>query len=250
MNTPLHKSRPTNFTNLCLSLLVTSLLASAVGCQTAEPVQPVEEPSARPGVNANFKQADLNVSQWVERFEREGREVYDQREKLVQALNLKPGMRVADIGAGSGLFTLMFAEAVGPKGKVYAVDIAEPFIKSIAKRADKKGLRNIEGVVCSDRSVTLPPNSIDVAYICDTYHHFEYPLSTLASLREALKPGGEVLLVDFKRIPGETSEWALNHVRAGQQTVEAELKQAGFVKVEEFDLLKDNYVVRFRSTKR
>jgi ubiquinone/menaquinone biosynthesis C-methylase UbiE len=157
-------------------------------------------------------------------------------------------MRVADIGAGTGLFTLPMADAVGAEGVVYAVDIAEPFVKHIEERAREAGYENIRGVVCTERSVELPRNSIDLAFLCDTYHHLEYPKTTLASLRRALKPGGEVFVVDFKRVPGESSEWVMNHVRAGQATVEAELTEAGFEKVADLPLLMDNYVIRFRST--
>jgi ubiquinone/menaquinone biosynthesis C-methylase UbiE len=218
------------------------------GCRTA-PVA-TSEASVQPGVNDAYLKPDLNLTQAVERFEREGREVYDRRAEILKVARLRPGMRVADIGAGTGLFTFPFAEAVGPKGRVYAVDIAEPFVRHIEARARDHGLTQVRGVVCSVREVGLDPDAIELAFICDTYHHFEYPLSTLASLRQALKPGGEVLVVDFKRVPGESSEWVLNHVRAGQETTEAEFARAGFVKVgEELDL-RDNYVVRFRSTRR
>jgi predicted methyltransferase len=70
----------------------------------------------------------------------------------------------------------------------------------------------------------------------------------MASIRRALRPGGEIVLVDFKRVPGTSSEWILNHVRAGQETVTAEIEAAGFSKVEEIGLLKDNYILRFRKT--
>ncbi len=84
-------------------------------------------------------------------------------------------------------------------------------------------------------------------FICDVYHHFEYPQATLATLHKALKPGGELVLIDFKRIPGETSDFIMNHVRAGQEVFEAEIIAAGFEKVgEATDLLKENYFVRFQ----
>lgn len=220
----------------------------ACGCRSAPPSEP--EASVRPGVNESYLAPNLDVTNAIERFEREGREVFDQRQAILECAALKPGMTAADVGAGTGLFTLPFAEAVGPGGRVYAVDIAEPFVRHIEAQARGRGLDNIRGVVCTERSVELPPDSIDFAFLCDTYHHFEYPQSTLASLRRALKPGGEVLIVDFKRIPGVSSEWVLNHVRAGQETTEAEMARAGFEKVADLPLLRDNYVLRFRSTRR
>jgi ubiquinone/menaquinone biosynthesis C-methylase UbiE len=155
---------------------------------------------------------------------------------------------VADIGAGTGLFAPLLSKAVGPDGTVYAVDIVKDFLAHIERRAAEAGLRNVRTVLCTERSAELPPASIDAAFICDTYHHFEFPRSTMASIRRALRPGGEIVLVDFKRIPGTSSEWILNHVRAGQETVTAEIEAAGFSKIEEIGLLRDNYILRFRRT--
>lgn len=206
------------------------------------------EASVKPGVNAEFLKPHVDVSQWTERFEHEGREIYDQRERIVAAAKVKPGEQIADIGAGTGLFTMLFAERVGPTGKVFAVDIVKDFLHHIAERATAAGLKNVQTVLGTAHSTKLPPNSIDLAFICDTYHHFEYPQHTLASIHQALKAGGELVLVDFKRIPGKTSDWTLNHVRAGQEIFTAEIEAAGFKPVEQLDFLKDNYIVRFRKT--
>jgi ubiquinone/menaquinone biosynthesis C-methylase UbiE len=236
-------------------ILAVALLGLVVsGCETSPPSArstPVGvEPSARPGVNAEYLKPDLDVTQWVERFEREGREIYDHRAAIVAAARLKPGMVMADIGAGTGLFTPSFSRAVGPKGKVHAVDIVPAFLDRIKERAAAEGLANVQTVLGTERSVELPPNSIDFAFICDVYHHFEYPQSSLASLHRALRPGGEVLLVEFKRVPGKSSDWVLNHVRAGQEVFTAEIVGAGFQQIEEQDFLKDNYVVRFRKLRK
>jgi predicted methyltransferase len=217
------------------------------GCRTPQPVAPPPvEPSVKPGINAEFLKPSLNLTQWVDRFEVESREIFTDREKIVRAARLRPGMAVADIGAGTGLFTPLFSRATGRKGRVFAVDLAPDFLAHIDRRAAAAGLKNVRTVLCTERSVALPPASIDFAFICDTYHHFEYPRSTMASLHRALKPGGEILVVDFKRIPGQSSDWVLNHVRAGQDVFTAEIEAAGFRKIEEVDLLKDNYLLRFR----
>jgi ubiquinone/menaquinone biosynthesis C-methylase UbiE len=136
---------------------------------------------------------------------------------------------------------------VGAEGKVYAVEIAPKFLVHIRDRAQKAGATNVEAVLCTARSVELPENSIDLAFICDAYHHFEFPQASLASLHKALKPGGEIVLIDFKRIPGESSDFVMGHVRAGQEVFEAEIAAAGFEKVSEVkDVLKENYFVRYR----
>lgn len=232
-----------------------ALLLGCAGCQSPSPGiptphAPADQQSVRPGINAEYLKPDLNVSNWVERFEKEGREIYDHRTQILAAARIRPGASVADIGAGTGLFTPMLANATGPKGKVYAVDIVPKFISLIQSRSAEAGLNNIQTVLCTERSVELAAHSIDQAFLCDVYHHFEYPQSSLASLHRALRPGGEVLLIDFKRIPGTSSEWILNHVRAGQDVVTAEWTAAGFKPVEEIPLLKDNYVVRFRKVGR
>ncbi len=223
------------------------------GCQTGPAPatgSPVAEKSVKPGINSEYLKPNLNVSNWVERFEKEGREIYDQREKIVAAANIRAGSVVTDIGAGTGLFTPMLSAATGPKGKVYAVDIVPNFLKLIEERAAQSGLKNVQTILCTERSVELPPNSIDSAFICDVYHHFEYPQQSLASLHRALRRNGEVFLIDFKRVPGVSSDWILNHVRAGQEVVTAEFEAAGFKKIEEILLLKDNYTLRFRKVGR
>ena len=223
------------------ALMVATLVTA---CRSTAPAP--AESSVKPGVNSEFLKPDLQVTQWVERFEREGREIYDQREAIAKTLGLRRGMSVANIGAGTGLFTPLFAGAVGAGGTVFAVDIAPEFVKHIQERAAASGMKNVRAVLSTDRSVELAPHSVDVAFICDTYHHFEYPQSTMKSLHRALRRGGEVVLVDFKRIPGKSSEWTMNHVRAGQEVFEREIESVGFSKVDEVGLLKMNYIVRFR----
>lgn len=239
----------------CVATLGLAIFSFVVtGCKTsflsARKQSASPETSAKPGVNADYLKPDLDVTKWVERFEREGREIYDHREAIVAAARTKPGSTMADIGAGTGLFTPYFSRAVGARGKVYAVDIVPAFLDRINKRATSEGLDNVHTVLCTERSVELPANSIDFAFICDVYHHFEYPRSSMASLHRALRPDGEVLMVEFKRIPGVSSDWILNHVRAGQEVFTAEIEAAGFKQIEENHLLKDNYVIRFRKVRR
>jgi acetyl esterase/lipase len=203
-----------------------------------------QEKSVRPGINQPFEKPD--VPNFIERFEREGRDIYDRREAIVKACGIRPGMAVADIGAGTGLLSRMFSPLVGKEGKVYAVDIAEDFIKHIERTAKEEKLTNIVGVVCPADSVNLPAGSIDLAFICDTYHHFEFPHKTMRSIHQALRPGGQVVLIDFHRIEGKSSEWVLGHVRAGQDVFVKEIEAAGFKQVEEKkDLLVESYFVRF-----
>lgn len=203
-----------------------------------------QENSVAPGINDNFQNPD--VEKYIERFEGESRSIFAHRHDIVRAMQLKPGMVVGDIGAGTGFFSLLLSDAVGPDGRVYAVDIAKNFIDHIKKISEEHGKSNIEAIVCDEHSAKLPENAIDVAFICDTYHHFEYPHDSLKSIHAALKPGGLMMIVDFARIEGRSNAWALNHVRCGMGAVIDEVQQAGFDFVEKKDLgMDDQYVITF-----
>ncbi len=201
------------------------------------------EASVAPGVNAPYASADYE--RWTGVFEAEGREVYDRRQDIVAALGLRPGMAVADVGAGTGLFTRLFSQAVGPAGRVYAVDIAPEFIAAIQRTAREQGLANVAGIVNRPDDVGLPAESIDLAFLSDTYHHLEYPISMLASIRKALRPGGQLVIVDYERIPGVSSPWVMGHVRAGKETVLLEVETAGFRLLEDRPLLAQIFFLRF-----
>lgn len=204
-----------------------------------------ETASAYPGINAPYR-ARGAARTWSRRFERDGREVHDHRVEIVAALGLRPGMAVADVGAGTGLFTLAFAEAVGPTGQVFAVDLIPAFLEHIRKKLDRAGMRHVRLVQATDRSAELPPASVDLVFMSDAYHHLEYPQHTLASLKAALRPGGSLWVIDFQR--DESSDvWLRKHVRAGKTQVLQELALAGFELVEELPLLRENYVLHLRA---
>lgn len=205
-----------------------------------------QDQSVKPGVNDQFKDPNLKTEEWAGRFETESREVFAHRERIVKASGVKPGMTVADIGAGTGLFTMLFAEAVGIDGRVLAVDIAAPFLARIRERARTEQHSNVETVLGSDKDTRLGTNAVDLVFICDTYHHFEFPQDTLASIHHALKPGGLLVLVDFERLPGKSSDWTLNHVRAGKEVFVKEIEEAGFAVIDEAGFLKENYLVRLK----
>jgi predicted methyltransferase len=202
-----------------------------------------QEKSVRPGINKPFENPDVN--EFLKKFEGESREIAAHAKEIVAACKLQPGMVIADVGAGTGLFTRKFAAEVGEKGKVYAVDIAPAFLRHIEKTCADAGLKNVETVLCDPFSTKLPKNSVDLIFICDTYHHFEFPQRTMQSIHDALRPGGRLVLIDFHRIPGKSREWIMEHVRAGQEVFVREITSAGFVVAGEEKFLKENYFVRF-----
>lgn len=216
---------------LAVFLLITATITGA------------EEQNVRPGFNNNL--ANPNYKVWAERFERPGREVFDQRENIIKALNIQPGMDIADIGAGTGLYTRLFSPAVGPQGTVYAVDIAKEFIDEIMRQAKDAGMNNVIGIVNSQKSAHLEPNSIDLTFVCDTYHHFEYPRTMLQSIHQALRPGGSLVIIDFRKIKGVSSRWVMSHTRTDRKTVISEIESEGFELTQDLDLLKTNFYLRF-----
>jgi len=222
------------------SVLYLLALLLMIGTATAQ------EQSVRPGINSSYEQP--NWQQWVNAFERRGREVYEQRHAIVAASDVRPGMSVADIGAGTGLFTRLFARAAAPTGTVYAVDISETFVENILRTCREQGLANVTGIVNSPRDAGLPDASIDLAFITDTYHHFEYPESMLASIHRALRQGGRLIIIDFRRDPRISSRWVMGHVRADRTQVIHEIQAAGFRLVADRPLLRTNYFLEFRKS--
>lgn len=205
---------------------------------------PDERPVVDPSINAYYHGAD--AAAWRRIFERPGRELFDLRFQIVHALGLRPGMAVADVGAGTGLFTLLFARAVGPQGRVYAVDVSASFIDAIMARMAEVHVDNVTPVVNTQNGIGLPSDSVDLIFLADTYHHLELPRSMLASIHRALRPGGELAIIDFRRIPGQSTPWIVGHVRANREEVIAEVEEAGFALFEQPELLRDNYFLRFR----
>lgn len=241
--------KPFRTTLPLLALALPLLAACTTSPSSLRPLTPPpEELSVKPGVNKDFLAPDLDTQKWVQTFEGESREIAAHKDALVAALGLRKGMEVADVGAGTGLFLKPLAQSVGVSGKVYALDIAPKFVELLERRAREEGLEQVEPRLSKERSVDLPPLSIDAAWVCDTYHHFEYPQHVLFSLYDALRPGGSLYVVDFERIPGTSRQWVLDHVRADKRTTIKEIQSAGFELVREIKVpgLVENYLLEFR----
>ncbi len=199
-------------------------------------------------LNARFVDPELNVDEWVERFEIESREIYAARKKVLQALQLTLGQRIADVGAGTGFFSRLFAAAVGDEGWVYAIDISPRFVQHVTAENTKAHIGNVTSVLAASDSICLPPHAVDVVFVCDTYHHFEDPAATLQSIHRALRPGGQLFVIDFERIPGQSREWILGHVRADKAVFRGEIEEAGFAFVGQIEMpeFTENYLLHFR----
>ena len=159
---------------------------------------------------------------WLEREEREQEENTTQ---LLKNLAVQPGMSIADIGAGSGYHSTLLSKMVG-NGKVYAVDVEPEMIAYLNDRIKREGKKNIIPVLGTEKKVSLPANSMDMMLLVDVYHEFSYPYEMALSMLEALKPGGKLVLVEFRAEDPNVPIKAI-HKMSQQQAVK-EFKAAGF----------------------
>lgn len=221
---------------------------SAVVAEDKKSSETTERSPVPDGINADFLNPELDPTEWTKRFEIESREVFAGRASILRALNLQAGHRIADVGSGTGMYLGPFSKAVGGDGQVYAVDISPRLIDFIQRRIRAEDLHNVKVIQSSETSVLMDPESVDRIFVCDTYHHFEFHVAMLKSMRSALKPGGELVIIDFDRVPGKSREWLLTHVRAGKDVVRGEISNAGFEFVEEVSIpeFHENYFLRFR----
>jgi ubiquinone/menaquinone biosynthesis C-methylase UbiE len=217
----------------------------AAGALTTVAVR-TQETSVRPGINDAYRNAD--VDEWVGRLEADDRAIFKFRHAIVATLGLEPGMEVADIGAGTGFLSLLIAAEVGPDGRVFAEDVVPEFVEHITAAAKKQGLGNVTTVLGDQKSTRLAPDSIDLALVSDVYHHFEFPEPMLESLRSALRSGGRLVVIDFERVEGVSTQFAIEHVRAGKGTVTDEIKNGGFDLIREIPLMEreGQYYLEFR----
>jgi len=231
------KQKPKIYRNITLAFLAPIACIFLLGMTQ-------EQRGADPEINKPFSSPSFD--HWVDVFESPGREIYDKRIELLEKLEIKPGMDVADIGAGTGLFSWLIANKVGKTGNVYAVDISKEFTDNIDRIAKEQNIHNIETILNDQYHVGLLPSSIDLALIVDTYHHFEFPEAMMRSIHKSLKPAGEIVIVDFRRQPGVSNPWILGHVRSGRASVIKEIEQQGFELIENLDFMKANFFLRFR----
>lgn len=140
------------------------------------------------------------TAQLIERWESSDRAAWQRPEQLVAALGVKTGQSIADIGAGSGYFTLRFAEAVGRGGRVFAVDIDRELLAYLDRRARLRQLAQVTTVRGGADAPGLAPASIDLAFICDTLHHIDQPAAYLERVRDSLRAGGRLAIVEFRKV--------------------------------------------------
>lgn len=167
-------------------------------------------------------------------YEGWGRDRDQQPERVMAALAVAPGTRVADLGAGGGYFTFRFAEAVRPDGVVYAVDVDADMLGYLRDQVRARGLANVEVIAATPDAANLPPASVDLLFTCNTYHHLADRSAYFARLRPALRPGARVAVID---LDGRGwFGWLFGHA-TGAETIRAEMEAAGYRLVQQQDFL-------------
>jgi ubiquinone/menaquinone biosynthesis C-methylase UbiE len=157
------------------------------------------------------------------------RDARQKPEELVQAMELKPGMVVADIGTGAGYMLPFLSRAVGAQGRVLAEDIQDDFLALARTKAESEKLGNVSFIKGSEKDPNLPSRGVDVALALDSYHHYDYPQQMLAGLRKGLKPGGRLVIVEYyKRADAMPNGRALQHIRLDAPDVIKEVEANGF----------------------
>lgn len=191
---------------------------------------------------------EISIDLWLEQLEVGSRELYSAREAVLKAVDAQEGARIADIGAGTGLYTLLFAESVGAVGHVFAIDIEPLFLNLINQRTVDAGFDNVTTVLGRENDITLPAESVDIVFIADTYHYFSDREAIMKTVYDALTPGGSLIMVEYDVIPGQPRPEGKDHVRFGKAAVISEVEYVGFQVISEVDVagLADNYFVHFK----
>ncbi|HYA28941.1 MAG TPA: class I SAM-dependent methyltransferase [Acidobacteriota bacterium] len=162
------------------------------------------------------------------------RDQWQQPDKVIAALQIRPGDAIADVGAGGGYSTFKLAKAVGPADKVYAVDIDQEMTELISQQAQKDAVTNVEAIVANEDDPFLPKTGVDLLFTGNTYHHLENRVAYFSNLRNYLRPGGKIAIIDFDR--RAWIEGLLRHYTPGE-FIKREMEPAGYRLQQEFEFL-------------
>ena len=186
-----------------------------------------------------------DAARWAAQFDSPERAAWQKPDEVLAALALTPAMQVADLGAGTGYFTVRLAKAV-PEGRVVANDREPDMVRYVAERAKKDGLTNVVTALGAPDDPKLP-EGLDLALMVDTYHHISDPTAFFARVRDALKPGGRLVIVDFKKDAPEDAPGPPAAMRVDDAIVSAHLKKLGFAHERtDRELLEFQYLVFLR----
>lgn len=229
-----------------LSVLSSPLRAQDPAAENPEPDHYTTGEPTRDGIGKFYMGREIaqvvghGAIRWLERPEREREELPG---KVVENMDLEPDHVVADIGAGSGYFTFRVAEKV-PKGKALAVDINEKMLEYVAERARERGVDNIDTHLGAIDDTRLPENTVDLAFMVDAYHEFSHPREMMESIVLALKPGGRVIWIEYRKEDVTVPIKPLH--KMSQAQVKKEAAAVGLEHVETRDFLPSQHFMIFR----
>jgi ubiquinone/menaquinone biosynthesis C-methylase UbiE len=192
---------------------------------------------------ANAQLASRPVEEWTKTLETPARIASLRTDEVIAKLNLKPADVVADLGAGTGLFSLPLAAAV-PSGRVYAVELDEGFLTQIRGKAKTANVTNVVPVLGKFTDPALPARDVDVAFFHDVLHHVENRAAYLKSVAGYLKPGGRIVVIEFN--PGDSPHKAEPELVVSREQTATWMADAGLAKSEDITLFPDKYFVVYR----
>jgi ubiquinone/menaquinone biosynthesis C-methylase UbiE len=226
-----------------LLLLLAALVCSAGSARGQN--LPADEQAIPPALK-HYKGREIAVTMHYEGapwLTRESREREEECSTLIKAIDIKPGQTICDMGCGNGFYTLKLAELVGETGRVIAVDIQPEMLRFLEERAKSEGVKNVKPVLGTLVDPKLEPASLDMILLVDVYHEFSHPEHMLKAMREALKPSGRMVLVEF-RLEDRNVPIKLLHKMSKKQIMK-EIPPNGFKLVEQFDKLPWQHVMFF-----
>jgi cyclopropane fatty-acyl-phospholipid synthase-like methyltransferase len=200
----------------------------------------------KPRSHAEMHRLHQDPKAYIAMLEDPGRDEYQKPEQVMAALGLRPGEVIADIGSGSGYFTLRLAAHLGQSGRVYGVDVDPALVRHLNRRVRDAGLRNVHALLAEPDDPLLP-EPVDRFLIVNTWHHIENPAGYLARMREVLKPGGQVIMIDFhkKDLPvGPPLD-----MKIAREDLIEQMKASGFHLVKEHTFLPYQYFLVFEVAK-
>jgi SAM-dependent methyltransferase len=222
-----------------LSIRYASRAADSEAEQEKPPV-----PRERGPHDATARHPFNEVKKWVRVFDDPSRATWQMPEKVAAAMSLKPGMTVADLGAGTGYFVEYLSKPVSPGGMILAIDTEPEMVKYIGARVGRDGLDNVVPVLAHPGDPFLPRGRVDRVLIVDTYHHIDDRLRYFGRMKEALVPGGRVVVVDFKKKPLPVGP-PVEHKLSRDFVVE-EMQKSGWILDREETFLQHQYFLIFR----
>lgn len=210
--------------------------------------RPAEAPSPPPAVDsgpasetgaASVESRDMTSGDtWIERLERPDRIAGLRIDDVIRALGLKDGDVVADIGAGSGAFSIPFAKAVGPSGRLLAVDIWPELMDYVSAKAERAGLANVETVLCMPDDPMLPPGQVSLAFFHDVFHNVPDRQAYLERLASSLAPDGRIAIIEQEFDDPIAQLWDVPENRITPEQVDEWMRNAGFALSGNFDLFR------------